>query len=94
MTPTQTRVANNLEEAAEACAAKGGYLPTPMELYSTKGVLNLGTGIEPSQHQYTDDLYGKSPPASSYRTVVVDGVGSPEEYEPTSPRPTTASTRC
>ena len=77
-------VANNLEEAAEACAAKGGYLPTPMQLYSTRDVLYLGTGTEPSQHQYTDDLYSNTT-GGSYRTIIVDGVGSPEEYEPTQP---------
>ncbi len=49
--------APNLEAAAEDCAAKGGYLPTPMELYSTQGILHLGTGLGPSQHQFTDDLY-------------------------------------
>jgi hypothetical protein len=77
-------VANNLEEAAEACASKGGYLPTPMQLYSTRDVLYLGTGTEPSQHQYTDDLYSDTT-GGSYRTIIVDGVGSPEEYEPTQP---------
>ncbi len=77
-------VANNLEEAAEACAAKGGYLPTPMQIYSTRDVLYLGTGTEPSQHQYTDDLYSNTT-GGSYRTIIVDGVGSPEEYEPTQP---------
>src|SRR3978361_609485 len=37
--------ASSLKVAADACAAKGGYLPTPMALYSTRQVLNLGTGV-------------------------------------------------
>jgi hypothetical protein len=55
-----------------------------MQLYSTRDVLYLGTGTEPSQHQYTDDLYSNTT-GGSYRTIIVDGVGSPEEYEPTQP---------
>ncbi len=73
-------VANSLDEAAEACAAKGGYLPTPMELYSTKGILDLGLGTEPSQQQYTDALYGTVGGGHLEETVVVDGVGPPKEY--------------
>ena len=33
---------NSVKEAADQCAAKGGYLPSPLELYSVRGVLNLG----------------------------------------------------
>ena len=36
-----------VEAAAERCQAKGGYLPTPLELYTAKGVLNLGTNVGP-----------------------------------------------
>ena len=72
--------ANNLEEAAEDCATKGGYLPTPMELYSARGVLNLGTGANPEQEQFTDDVYSKVG-SGDYSTVVIDGVGSPKEQE-------------
>jgi hypothetical protein len=72
--------APSLEAAAEACAAKGGWLPTPMELYSTKGVLNLGTGVGAAQHQYTDALYGVVGGGSPNTTVVINGVGAPEEY--------------
>ncbi len=73
-------VAPNLEAATEDCASKGGYLPTPMELYSTKGILNLGNGTGPSQHQYTDDVYSKVG-EGKYSTVVIDGTGSPVEQE-------------
>ena len=56
--------APNLEAAAEDCAAKGGYLPSPMELYSTQGTLQLGNGLSPSQHQFTDTLYSVPPPTT------------------------------
>jgi len=78
--PPSNPVAPNLEAAAEACATKGGYLPTPMELYSTKGVLNLGTGVDPEQEQFTDDVYSKVG-SGEYSTVVIDGVGAPKEQE-------------
>ena len=79
-------VANSLKEAADACAAKGGYLPTPMELYSVRGIINLGTGIG-SEHQYTDTVYANTT-GVNYSTVVIDGtgaiteqgIGSPSRY--------------
>jgi len=82
--PHSNPVAPNLEAAAEACAAKGGYLPTPMELYSTKGVLDLGTGVGAEQHQFTDDVYSQVG-VGNYSTVVIDGVGAPEEQRTSSP---------
>jgi hypothetical protein len=69
-------VANSLEEADEACAAKGGWLPTPMELYAVKGILNLGTGSEPSQQQYTGALFGEVSAGSANQTVVIEGAGN------------------
>jgi hypothetical protein len=71
--------APNLEAAAEDCAAKGGFLPTPMELYSTQGTLRLGTGLGASQHQFTDTLYSVPPTNNSYTTIVVNGSGLPQE---------------
>jgi hypothetical protein len=73
----------NLNAAADACAAKGGYLPTPMELYSTRGILNLGTGIG-ADHQFTDEVYANTAGAN-YRTVTVDGAGNIVEQATTSP---------
>ena len=71
--------APNLEAAALGCAAKGGFLPTPMELYSTQGTLHLGNGgVEPLQHQFTDDLYSVPPTDNSYTTIVVNGSGPPQ----------------
>jgi hypothetical protein len=73
-----------VEAAAERCEAKGGYLPTPLELYSVRGVLNLGTGVG-SDHQYTDEFYDNTN-GTNYRTVVVDGTGAITESEINSPR--------
>lgn len=75
--------APTLEAAAEACAARGGYLPTPMELYSVRGIINLGTGVGTS-HQYTDEYYGNTS-GTNYRTVVVDGTGAITEQAPNAP---------
>lgn len=74
----------SLEAAAEACAAKGGYLPTPMELYSVRGTINLGTGIG-ANHQYTDSFYYDAVGGGHPSTVVVDGTGAITQQSPTSP---------
>jgi hypothetical protein len=71
--------APNLEAAAEDCAGKGGFLPTPMELYATRGVLALGSGVGPSQHQFTDTLYSAPGTSNSFTTIVVNGSGLPTE---------------
>jgi hypothetical protein len=73
----------NVKAAADACAAKGGYLPTPLELYSVRSVINLGTGTGTS-YQFTDTYYANTS-GSNYRTVVVDGTGSITEKEVTAP---------
>jgi hypothetical protein len=69
--------------AADECAAKGGYLPSVLELYSTRSVLNLGTGVG-DDHQYTDAYYSR-PGEGSYRTLVVDGTGALSELEVNAP---------
>jgi hypothetical protein len=71
---TPAPVAPTQEAAAEACAAKGGWLPGPMDLYAVRGVLNLGTGVG-DEHQYTDAVYANTA-GSNYSTVVVDGTGA------------------
>ena len=75
-------VAGSVKAAADGCAAKGGWLPSPQELYSTRGVLNLGTGIG-TDHQFTDTYYGqKAPePNGTYRTVVINGTGTMTEVD-------------
>ena len=70
-----------VEAAAESCASRGGYLPTPMELYTAKAILNLGTNVGPAQHQFTDALYGTVGSGNLEKTVVVDGVGPPYEFD-------------
>jgi hypothetical protein len=76
-------VASSLQSAADSCASRGGYLPTPMQLYSTRGVLNLGTGVG-SDHQYTDDVYANTSGAN-YSTVVIDGTGAITEQSISTP---------
>jgi len=66
--------APNLKAAADSCAQKGGYLPTPMALYSTRQVLNLGTGVG-DDHMFTDSYYSAVGTGSNYTTVVIDGTG-------------------
>jgi hypothetical protein len=79
---TSNGPAPSLEAATEACAARGGWLPTPMELYSTRGVLNLGSGIG-SDRQYTDSIYSNTS-GGNYRTIVIDGTGALTEQAPSS----------
>jgi hypothetical protein len=70
----------SVSAAADACASKGGWLPTPLELYSLRGVINLGTGVG-ADHTYTDSYYGNTT-GGSYRTIVIDGTGALSEQEP------------
>ncbi len=73
----------NLKTASEACAAKGGYLPGPMQLYSVKSVLNLGSGVG-SDQQFTDSVYADDGGAA-YWTITVDGTGTLERQEISNP---------
>jgi hypothetical protein len=66
---------NSLKEASDACAAKGGYLPSPMELFSAREILNLGTGTG-SDHQFTDTYYYDPVGGANPSTVTVDGNGT------------------
>jgi hypothetical protein len=68
-------VVNSVEEAADACAAKGGYLPGPLQLYAARGVLNLGTGIG-TDKQFTDAYYYDATSGDHPSTVTVDGTGA------------------
>lgn len=70
----------SLQAAADACAAKDGYLPSPMTLYAVRGVINLGTGIG-SDYQYTNTYYGNTA-GGAYRTIVINGTGAMQEIEP------------
>ena len=83
---------SSLIKAREGCAAKDGYLPSPLKLYSARGVLNLGTGVG-EDVQYTDTYYdntvekpgGEPEPGTegkkehenkSPSTITVDGQGT------------------
>jgi hypothetical protein len=70
-------VVAGVKAAANACAAKQGYLPTPMELYSVRNVINLGTGVAPD-YAVADQYYANTV-GVNYRTVTVDGAGKIEE---------------
>jgi hypothetical protein len=76
--------APNQKVAADACAAKGGFLPSVMALYSTRQVLNLGTGAG-TDHMFTDSYYSAVGTGSNYTTVVVDGTGKISEQSVDSP---------
>lgn len=69
----------DLKAASEACAARGGYLPGPMQLYSVKGILNLGSGVG-SDQQLTDSVYADDG-GGNYWTISVDGTGTLERQQ-------------
>jgi hypothetical protein len=81
---TPNAQAATLKAAADACAAKGGYLPGPMELFSTRSVLNLGSGVG-TAHQFTDSYYSAVGTGSNYTTVVIDGTGKLTEQSVDAP---------
>jgi hypothetical protein len=68
-----------VKAAATACAAKGGFLPTTMELYSVRNVINLGTGIPPDYA--VADAYYSNTSGGNYRTLTVDGAGNITEFQ-------------
>src|SRR4051794_19141462 len=68
-----------VKAAANSCAAKGGFLPTPMELYSVRNVINLGTGVAPDYA--VADAYYSNTAGSQYRTLTVNGSGQIEEFQ-------------
>jgi hypothetical protein len=68
---------NGVKAAATACANKGGYLPTPMQLYSIRTVVNLGEGVPP-EYAVSDQYYADN---FAYKTITVDGSGKMEELE-------------
>jgi hypothetical protein len=66
-------VVTDVQTAANSCASKGGYLPDPLELVSTKDVINLGSG-KGSDRMYTDSYYANTS-GSSYSTVFASEEG-------------------
>lgn len=81
---TSNPEAPSLEAAAEDCAGRGGYLPTPMELYSVRATINLGTGVG-TNHQYTDSYYYDPVGGGHPSTVTIDGTGAITQQAPTTP---------
>ena len=67
-------VVGSVQVAADGCNAKGGYLPTPLQLYSLRDTINLGSGAGTDQ-QYADAYYAYLG-GGQYRTIVVDGKGA------------------
>ena len=67
-----------VKAASDACRGKGGYLPAPMQLYSVKNVVFLGSGTPPdyavSDLYYADNI-------AFYKTTVVNGAGQMSEIE-------------
>ena len=57
-------------DAADACAAKGGYLPSTEELSGTRGTLNLGDGTG-SKNMFTDSYIAEPLNKEVYGTMVV-----------------------
>lgn len=76
--------APNVLAAADACAAKGGYLPSPIELYEVREVLNLGNGIGVHK-QFTNSYYYDASTGNNPATVTVDGKGAITQQQVTSP---------
>jgi hypothetical protein len=72
-----------LKEAVDACAAKGGYIPSAVALYSIRSAVNLGTGVG-TNHQYTDSFYSDVG-SGNYTTIVIDGTGTTVEQSVDSP---------
>jgi hypothetical protein len=69
-------VVTDVQSAANSCAAKGGYLPNPLELSSTKDVLHLGSGSG-TDRMYTDSYYANTS-GSAYSTIAVSQEGLKE----------------
>jgi hypothetical protein len=59
----------DIRNAADACAAKGGFLPTVMEAMSIRGAINLGSGGSPNSI-YTDSYVGNTEGINFGMTVV------------------------
>lgn len=65
--------------AADACAARGGWLPTVMELYSVRSVINLGDGSG-NNHTWADSFYVNPSTGSTSGSLTVDGTGKIENH--------------
>ena len=66
-----------VKAAAEACAARGGFLPSPAEALSLRGAISLGDGTG-TNSVFTDSFYKDTNGVKEATTVVND---SGAEYE-------------
>jgi hypothetical protein len=68
-----------VKAAADACAHKGGRLPTPLQLLSVRNLINLGNGegvhAQFTDSYFVDDINNVFAPY----TVVVNGEGIPDK---------------
>jgi hypothetical protein len=60
-------------EASDSCRAKGGFLPSPMELRSTRDILDLGNGTG-SNSQYTDSIFTNDA-GNVFSTMIIEDNG-------------------
>jgi hypothetical protein len=70
--PVPSPPATSVQNAADICGARGGFLPGPLEAYSARTVVNLGSGV------YTDTYYANTA-GVNYRTIVVNAAGAMTE---------------
>jgi len=68
-----------IKAAANACAGRGGFLPTTMMLYSVRNVINLGTGVPPD-HAIADSYFSNTT-GTNYEALTVDGSGKIAEFD-------------
>jgi hypothetical protein len=64
-------------KAASACAAKGGFLPSVMQLYTARNLIFLGDGKQP-EHAVADMYYYDN---FDPLTVTVDGAGTIKQLD-------------
>jgi hypothetical protein len=72
---------DTVQAAADVCQSKGGWLPTPLELYSVRNLINLGTGVG-NDKTYTDSFYYDATTGANPATIVIDGSGKIEQQSP------------
>lgn len=66
--------ASSVFEASDSCRSKGGYLPTGLELRSTRDQLDLGGGVG-TDKQYTDSIFTESGGTEFFVMAIEDGGG-------------------
>lgn len=70
---TSNAPASSVFEASDSCRAKGGFLPSPMELRSTRDILDLGNGAG-TNSQYTDSIFTNDA-GNVFSTMIIEDEG-------------------